>query len=109
MKVNYHTIMRTGDTGNGYHGRCKHCGIAHVTDLGYDSLAGTKCIDREVEDETDIPSIIKSFASFTGLVWNRQDKVYTRPYSIPHATYTIDELMKKIEEIKGPSLTRLVS
>jgi len=36
--------------GNGYHGRCSNCGLALVTDLGYNSWEGTKCVKKATED-----------------------------------------------------------
>ncbi|MCK9544883.1 MAG: hypothetical protein M0R03_22950 [Novosphingobium sp.] len=38
-----HELEHAEDAGNGYHGRCKHCGIPLVTDLGYNSWAGVPC------------------------------------------------------------------
>tara|TARA_R110000765_G_scaffold64579_5_gene125507 strand:+ start:53 stop:568 length:516 start_codon:yes stop_codon:yes gene_type:complete len=36
-------IIRNGQEGNGYHGRCSNCNLALVTDLGYNSWEGVEC------------------------------------------------------------------
>lgn len=36
-------LVDTESAGNGYHGRCEHCGLPLVTDLGYNSWKDTKC------------------------------------------------------------------
>jgi hypothetical protein len=40
-------LVDKGMAGNGYHGRCSNCGLALVTDLGYNSWEGTRCIREE--------------------------------------------------------------
>lgn len=49
-------------SGNGHHGHCKHCGLAMVTDLGYDSWAGVKCIDRPITQLQDFPPTTRARA-----------------------------------------------
>ena len=85
--------------GNGYHGRCAHCGLACETDLGYSSWAGTKCIDREITDEADMPDNIKSYARFFNLRWDRKRKIFVRPYS--DRQHTLDELNEHVQSLLG--------
>ena len=43
-KWNQHgNLVDRNMAGNGYHGRCEHCGLALVTDLGYNSWKNTNC------------------------------------------------------------------
>lgn len=98
MKIQKHgNLVDTENGGNGYHGRCEHCGLAFVTDLGYCSWSDTVCIEREVESESDIPSDIKSYAQWRGLIWDRKNKVYVKSYSSDE--YTIDEIRIEIDKI----------
>lgn len=85
--------------GNGGHGHCKHCGLALVTDLGYCSWEGTKCIDRYPKDISEMPEEIKSFANFNGLKYNSDKKIFSKAYS--DTKYTINQLIKKVNELKS--------
>jgi len=95
MKINEHKLVHAEDTGNGYHGTCQHCEVALVTDLGYSSWEGLKCIDREIELYLDIPQKIRDFAKFGGLVWDNKAKEFTKPYT--DRVYTIDDLDAKMK------------
>lgn len=99
MTVNSHSasLVDTASAGNGYHGRCAYCSLAFVTDLGYCSWDNTVCIDREIKGYDAIPSQIKNFAQFKGLVYNIQENVFVRPYS--DEQYTIDELSSQINNL----------
>ena len=81
LSINKHEIIHAKDAGNGYHGYCKHCNVPLVTDLGYCSWEGVKCIDREIVNSIDIPETIASYASFRGLIWNGAINKYVKPYS----------------------------
>ena len=95
MKINKHgALIDKSMAGNGYHGRCEHCGLALVTDLGYSSWEGFICIDREVNNYSDIPKELRSYVQFHGLKWDRNTKVFVKPYS--KLSYTIDELNKLV-------------
>lgn len=49
------TIVRTGNEGNGFHGYCSNCGLALVTDLGYNSWENTECkVDYKEVKKTEI-------------------------------------------------------
>ena len=48
-------LIDTRMAGNGYHGRCENCGMALVTDLGYNSWDNTQCIRKEeIVDNSEI-------------------------------------------------------
>ena len=67
MIINSHTLIHSPEAGNGYHGNCAHCGIPLVTDLGYSSWSGVKCVDREITLYLDIPKRIRDYAKYRGL------------------------------------------
>ena len=90
MIIRSHDLVHAKDGGNGYHGRCAHCGVALVTDLGYCSWDGVECIDREVESFLDIPTEIISYSRFFGMHWDKPSKKFKKPYS--EVEYTIDEI-----------------
>lgn len=98
MIINQHDLVHAKDGGNGYHGRCKHCGSALVTDLGYCSWDDTKCIDREVTNEYDLPKEIRSYINFNGLriVKGSKKLLFTRPYS--DIDYTLEDIQRQIQE-----------
>ena len=98
MIINEHTLIHAEDAGNGYHGRCEHCGAPLVTDLGYCSWEGLKCIDREIELYSNIPKEIRSYAEWRGLKWDNKRKIFVKPYS--DKEYTIDQLDIMVKEIR---------
>ena len=98
MTINEHTLVHAQDAGNGYHGTCQHCGIALVTDLGYCSWEGLKCVDREISWYQDIPKEIKNYADWRGLRFDNKRKIFVKPYS--ENEYTIDQLNEMISKIK---------
>lgn len=100
MIINEHSkyLVDTQNAGNGYHGCCFYCGLAFVTDLGYCSWNDSTCVDREIKDYESIPDQIKDFAQFKGLVYNKQDNVFVKPYS--EEQYTIDELLVQVSQLK---------
>lgn len=97
MIINDHVLVHAEDAGNGYHGRCKYCNMALVTDLGYCSWTDTKCIDREITNYSDIPKNIREYASFRGLRYDPKLCLFIKPYS--DETYTIDQLNDKLGEL----------
>ena len=98
MIINSHDLVYASDAGNGFHGRCSHCGVPLVTDLGYCSWEGVKCIDREVVNYIDIPAEIIKYANFFGLHWDRINKTFNKSYS--EETFTIDDINDKIQKLK---------
>ena len=96
MIINQHSeeLDVSDGAGNGYHGRCLYCGLALVTDLGYCSWDGSKCIDREVTKYNNIPKILLDYAKFKGLVFINQTFRFVKPYS--NEEYTIDQLNELI-------------
>ena len=104
MIINEHLLIHADDAGNGYHGNCKHCGVALVTDLGYCSWDGVRCIDREVDSYNDIPDEIKRYANWHALKWNKDEKKYFKTYSTEE--YTIDQLSTIIKKIKQHNDTK---
>lgn len=99
MKINDHELVNAPDAGNGYHGRCKHCGVALETDLGYCSWDNLKCVDREIVNWLDIPEEIKAYANFRGLNWDKVRKIYVKPYRGDE--YTLDQLNIVIKSNNG--------
>jgi len=101
MNINQHELVHADDAGNGYHGNCKHCGLALVTDLGYTSWAGVPCIDRLITREHDVPADIQKYAKFRGLVFTIDPELglgYCKPYK--NRFFTLNELNKHIENVK---------
>lgn len=98
MKISKHVLVHAKDAGNGYHGNCLHCGLPLVTDLGYDSWSGTKCIEREIEWYLDIPKEIRDYAQFRGMHWDNKAKIFKKPYS--EEEFTIDQLNEKLLALK---------
>ncbi|RTK96449.1 MAG: hypothetical protein EKK64_03985, partial [Neisseriaceae bacterium] len=97
LMINEHSkyLIDTEMAGNGYHGRCKYCGLAYVTDLGYCSWSGTKCIKRAPQNINDLPNNFKSYIDFNNLrmiIINRQP-IFTKPYKNEHIT--LKELYNK--------------
>lgn len=97
MIINKHSLIRTKDAGNGYHGICEYCGLPLVTDLGHDSWSGVKCIDRKIKLYLDIPQNIRSYAKWRGYKFDHKKGIFVKPYS--NEEYTIDELNKRIKQI----------
>lgn len=97
MIINKHVLVKHGDEGNGYHGTCLHCGAVLETDLGYCSWEGLKCIDRVVTDYMDFPPLIRNYARWHNLVWDKERMVFCKPYT--DAEYTIDQLDEFIQSI----------
>lgn len=98
MEINEHTLVHAKDAGNGYHGICQHCGLPLVTDLGYCSWEGVKCVDREIELYQNIPKDIRSYANWRGLKWDNKRKIFIKPYS--DEEYNIDELDKIVQKLE---------
>jgi hypothetical protein len=97
MIIRSHDLVHDKDGGNGYHGRCAHCRVPLVTDLGYCSWEGVECIDREIENYSDIPKEIISYSRFFGMHWDRSAKKFKKPYS--EVEYTIDEINLILQKI----------
>ena len=76
MTINNHYLVHSYQAGNGYHGNCKYCGMALVTDLGYCSWNDTKCVDREITYEGDIPKNVLSYARFRGYRWDHKRFIF---------------------------------
>ena len=95
MVINEHTLIHAPDAGNGYHGNCKHCGVALVTDLGYCSWDNLKCIDREIESYPNIPKEIRNYAQWRGMKWDNKACKFSKPYD---RYYTIYELYIQINK-----------
>lgn len=66
--ANHGSLVDTEMAGNGYHGRCEHCGLELVTDLGYNSWSGTKC---EIQPYDEVKTTIK-------LIWSNNEKYATK-------------------------------
>ena len=99
MIKNEHELVHAADAGGGYHGRCKHCDVALVTDLGFCSWDGLKCVDREITIEWDIPEQLRSFALYTGMVFDNEAKKYIKPYGTEQDDCTIDELNERMNKV----------
>lgn len=80
--INEHHLVHADDAGGGYHGRCKYCDLALVTDLGYNSWEGTKCIDRKL---TQPNSEIMGYARFHGYTFS--DGKFCKQYSDEEVSY----------------------
>lgn len=96
MKTKEHgNLTDQGMAGNGYHGRCEYCGLALVTDLGYNSWANTKCKPREIVKESDVPEKIRSLARFHGMRFAVENGVgvYVKAYD---RAYTLEELQSRM-------------
>lgn len=78
LTINSHDLVHAEDAGNGYHGNCKHCGLAFVTDLGYCSWDDTTCVDRIITDESGMPEDVRSFASWRGYTWDYKKRKYVK-------------------------------
>jgi hypothetical protein len=101
MTKNEHELVHAEDAGNGYHGRCKHCGLPLVTDLGYVSWAGVKCIDREILYNNEIPKEIKEYAKFRGYHWDNNLHVFIKAsFSEKLDHVTLDEMNEKIMSLQ---------
>jgi hypothetical protein len=101
MTKNEHELVHAEDAGNGYHGRCKHCGLPLVTDLGYDSWAGVKCVDREITYDGDIPKEIKAYAEFRGYRWDNKIHVFVKPsFSEKLDHVTLNKMHEKVIELQ---------
>jgi len=96
-KINEHVLDGSTAWGNGGHGHCVHCGLALVTDLGYCSWDGVKCIDREPKTLGEFPGPVVSFARFNGLLYNNEKKIFSKPYS--DIEYTIPKLLEVIDNL----------
>ncbi len=101
MTKNEHELIHAEDSGNGYHGRCKHCSAPLVTDLGYCSWDGLKCVDREIIHENEMPQELRSFANFKGMIFNRDIKKFVKPYGTEDDDLTIDQLNDMYINIKA--------
>lgn len=98
MTINKHNLDSTRAAGNGHHGYCRHCGLDLTTDLGYSSWENTKCLDREIVDIQDMPIDIIKYFNFFGFIWNKDQKLFIKPYS--SVTFTVDSLIDHISKIK---------
>ncbi len=98
MIINEHVLGGQG-AGNGHHGYCIHCGVPLVTDLGYYSWEGVKCVDRDrLKNLFDFPSIVKSYAEFNGLKYNADKNIFIKPYD--GGEYSPQQIVDIIKEIK---------
>jgi hypothetical protein len=103
MKNTEHgNLVDTDMAGNGYHGRCEHCGLALVTDLGYTSWSGTKCIEREITRYEDIPDEIQNYMNWKNLSVLTKEGVspmiLVKRYT--DERYTLDEINEIVQKIK---------
>ena len=96
MIINSHDLVHSNQGGNGFHGHCAHCGVALVTDLGYCSWDGLKCVDREIVDTKDMPKDILSYAKFHSLIWNKNLKKFIKPFYSDE--YTLEEINENIQK-----------
>ena len=97
--INEHNLIHANDGGNGYHGRCEHCGVALVTDLGYCSWDGLKCIDRVPKSPSDVP-IVSSYAQFMGYKWDSYVKLFIKAtFNSELDQLTLDEMITRTPDI----------
>jgi len=97
MKISEHTLVHAKDGGNGYHGRCQHCGISLETDLGWSSWDGVKCIEREITYDGDIPEEIRSYAAFRGYRWDNKKHLYVKAsFNQELNELTLDQMNEKM-------------
>lgn len=95
--VNKHNVIRTGTEGNGFHGVCKYCGAALVTDLGYCSYDGLKCVDRLPTSVRDFPENIRSYIDFKGFRFNKEKQIFSRAYD--NKRYTVNMIFKIVKNL----------
>jgi hypothetical protein len=101
MTKNEHELVHAEDAGNGYHGNCKHCGLPLVTDLGYVSWAGVKCVDREILYNREIPKEIKEYAKFRGYHWDDRLHIFVKAsFSMELDHVTLDQMYEKLMSIQ---------
>lgn len=98
MTISKHELIHAKDACNGYHGWCKHCNVSLETDLGYCTWDNLKCIDREITCLSDMPADIESYTSYCGYIWDKDNKVFVKPYS--NITLSLDEIQIIINNIK---------
>lgn len=96
--VNSHELVHAKDGGGGYHGRCKHCQLALVTDLGFCSWDNTTCIDRVAQEVSDLPTEIQSYIRFRGLIWNSKTQTCCKPYD--NLIMTVEDILQVVNEYK---------
>lgn len=101
LMINKHSdhLVDTEMAGNGYHGRCAHCGLAYVTDLGYCSWSDTTCTERAPQSINDLPENLKSFINFNGMrmVIRKGRPVFVKSYS--DTKMTLKQLNKHVNEL----------
>lgn len=99
--INRHSdyLVDTEMAGNGYHGRCAHCGLAYVTDLGYCSWSGTTCTERAPQSVNDLPENLKSFVKFNGMrmVIRKRRPIFVKSYS--DKEMTLKQLNKHVKNL----------
>lgn len=104
LKINKHSLDGSDASGNGHHGHCKHCGLPYVSDLGYDSWEGTKCVDRDrTINFDDFPDEMRSYANFNSLIFDQKRQLFIRPYG---KNYTYNQLVKIINKLKNGTADR---
>jgi hypothetical protein len=98
--INSHDLVYAKDGGNGYHGRCLHCGVALVTDLGYCSWDNLKCVDRQIEHTSDMSEAVRSYANFRSYEWKHSIKKFTKPsFSEKLDEVSLDEMYLIVERL----------
>ena len=100
MTINQHDLDGRTASGNGHHGHCSHCGVALVTDLGYDSWAGLKCKDRPVTRLQDFPDEIRSYVNFNSMHFDPINQTFAKPYD-KGKKYTVKQIVNKVNELTG--------
>lgn len=102
LMVNEHSqhLVNTEQAGNGYHGNCAYCGMSYVTDLGYCSWSGTKCIERAPESVSDLPEDMRSYVKFSSMrmVIKNGRPLFVKSYT--DVELTLKQLHKKIKQLK---------
>lgn len=97
--INQHDLEHAKDAGNGYHGKCKHCGLVLETYLGGCSWDNTTCIDREIleiKGWLNLPNIVREFIEFKGLTYDKVNHQFTKPYSVPLEIYSVRDIWEMI-------------
>ena len=74
---------------------CIHCGLIYESDLGWNSSDGVKCIER-IEEVTfgNLPVEIFSYVNFRGLIWDKNEKIFNKPFS--SESYTVKQIFEII-------------
>jgi len=76
---------------------CVHCGLIFESDLSWTSADRVNCIVRPIENESDFPAEIKSYATFRGLRWNKLTKTYNKSYA--SKSYTLEDIQNILNEL----------